>query len=87
MTSTYGLYAYGLVDNSPGRLDIVGIDRKHRVYPVHGRDMCVMVSDIDIDQFQNQVKTLFSELTTAQEPHKVLLRHYCKLTRTWSMRL
>ena len=64
MTSTYGLYAYGLVDKSPGRFEIVGIDRKHSVYPVQGRDMCVMVSDIDIDQFQNQVKTLFSELTT-----------------------
>jgi Gas vesicle synthesis protein GvpL/GvpF len=63
MIPKYGLYAYGLVGKSPKQLDIVGIDKKNKVYPVAGRDICVMVSEIDIDQFQNQVKNLFAELT------------------------
>lgn len=65
VVATYGLYTYGLAGKSPERLDILGIDKQHTVFPVEGRDICVMVSNIDIDQFQNQVKVLFSELTTA----------------------
>ncbi len=63
MISKQGLYAYGLVGESPEQLDILGIDKQNKVYPVEGRDICVMVSKIDIDNFQNQVKKLFSELT------------------------
>ena len=61
--SKYGLYAYGLVDKSPKQLDIVGIDKKNKVYSVTGRDIYLIVSEIDIDQFQNQMKNLLSELT------------------------
>jgi hypothetical protein len=57
-----GLYAYGLVDKSPQQLDMLGIDKKSKVYPVKGRGICVMVSEIDVDQFQNQVKNLIAEL-------------------------
>jgi len=63
MISKYGLYAYGVVGKSPKQHDILGIDKKNKVYPVAGRDICVMVSEVDIDQFQNQVKSLLSELT------------------------
>jgi hypothetical protein len=59
----HGLYAYGIVSRSPEHLDLLGIDKKHKVYPVAGRNICVMVSQIDIDQFQMQVKNLSSELT------------------------
>jgi hypothetical protein len=63
MISRYGLYAYGLVGKSPQQLTILGIDKKNNIYPVEGKDICVIVSKIDIDQFQNQIKPLFSELT------------------------
>lgn len=63
MIAQHGLYAYGLVGLYPEQLDIVGIDKKHKVYPVVGRELCVMVSTIDIDTFQEQVKDLVSELT------------------------
>jgi hypothetical protein len=49
----------------PEQLDMLGIDKKNKVYAVAGRDVCVIVSKIDIDAFQNQVKHLFSELTKA----------------------
>ena len=62
-TSNSGLYAYGLVDKFPQQLDILGIDKRNKVYPVRGRDICVMVSEIDVEQFQNQVKNLLSELS------------------------
>lgn len=62
MISKSGLYAYGIVGKSPQRLDIVGIDKKNKVYPVVGEDNCVMVSEVDIDQFQSQVKQLVSAL-------------------------
>ncbi|GER86465.1 hypothetical protein KDW_06270 [Dictyobacter vulcani] len=63
---TYGLYAYGLVKKSPGQLDIPGIDTKNKVYPVKGSGICVMVSEINISQFQEQVKNLYAVL--AQTP-------------------
>jgi hypothetical protein len=65
--SEQGLYAYGLVGKSPQQLDILGIDKKNKVFPVEGKDVCVMVSKIDVDAFQNQVKKLFSELTRTPE--------------------
>jgi len=61
--SKHGLYAYGIVDRSPKQLDILGIDKKSKVYPLEGEELCVMVSKIELDKFQNQVKKLFSELT------------------------
>ncbi len=63
MASNYGLYAYGLVGRSPEPLDIVGIDKKNKVFPVEGEDSCVMVSEIDVEIFQNQVNKLTSSLT------------------------
>jgi hypothetical protein len=62
MTAAYGLYAYGVVDKSPQPLAILGLD-KRKVYPVAGRDLCVMVSEIDVNIFQHQVEGLISELT------------------------
>ena len=69
MTATWGLYAYGLVAPCPEQLHRVGIDKKHNVYPVVGRELCVMVSKIDIDVFQDQVKQVFAELTTSADQH------------------
>jgi len=63
MTSKYGLYAYGLVGRNPEPLDILGIDKQHKVFPVVEKEACVMVSEIDIDQFQHKIKKLFAELT------------------------
>lgn len=63
MIAQYGLYSYGLIGQIPKHLDILGIDKKNKVYPVVGREMCVMVSVVDIELFQNQVKDLLSELT------------------------
>jgi hypothetical protein len=62
MISSYGLYAYGLVGKNPDPLDLLGIDKRSRVYPVEGKDSCVMVSEIDVDAFQNQVKQLVAAL-------------------------
>lgn len=78
MTSQYGLYAYGLVGEIPEPLAIAGIDKKNSVYAVEGQGMRVMVSKIDIDTFQSQVKHVFSELTkstgTAQSGTGALLQ-------------
>lgn len=74
MASNYGLYAYGLVDKSPTQLAILGIDKRNKVYPVAGKDICVMVSEIDIDTFQTQIKHLFSELTAGQSSTEALLQ-------------
>lgn len=63
MVSKVGLYAYGLVGKSPKQLNILGIDKKNKVYPLEGRDICVMVSKIDTDKFQDEIKKLLSKLT------------------------
>lgn len=63
MTSQYGLYAYGLVGETPEQLALLGIDQKSKVFVVTGRDMRVVVSKIDIDAFQSQIKQLFSACT------------------------
>jgi len=63
MVSKVGLYAYGLVGMSPKQLNILGIDKKNKVYPVEGKDIAVCVSKIDTDKFQDQIKKLLSELT------------------------
>jgi hypothetical protein len=80
MASSSGLYAYGMVGKSPEPRDILGIDKKGHVYPVEGKDSSVMVSEIDVDTFQRQVKKLVSELTgsavTAQiEAEEILQAH------------
>ena len=67
MHSHYGLYAYGLVNKRPEHLDILGIDKQSKVYPVSQNNISVMVSKIDIDVFQNQIKNLVSELTKSED--------------------
>lgn len=67
MISNSGLYAYGLVGKRPQQLDILGIDKRNKVYPVGEGEVCVMVSEVDIDQFQNQVQNLITELTKNAE--------------------
>lgn len=62
MVSKFGLYAYGLVGKSPKQLNILGIDKKNKVYPVEGRGICVLVSKINTDKFQDQIKKLLSKL-------------------------
>jgi hypothetical protein len=78
MVSKYGLYAYGLVGRNSEPCAIVGIDKQNNVYPVSGEECCVMVSEIDIDTFQNQVKKLTAELAgsadTAQRGTETLLQ-------------
>lgn len=65
MVSKFGLYAYGLVGKSPKQLNILGIDKKNKVYSVEGGRICVMVSKIDTDKFQDEIKKLLSKLTKA----------------------
>jgi hypothetical protein len=65
MHANDGLYAYGLVGEVPQPLDIVGIDQQHKVYPVIGQGLSVIVSVVDIDQFQHQVKSLLAALSRA----------------------
>ena len=67
MISKNGLYAYGIVDKSPQHLDIKGIDEKNKVYPVIGEGGCVIVSEVDINQLQSQVKQLVSALEKTSE--------------------
>jgi hypothetical protein len=62
-----GLYAYGLVGKSPTQRAILGIDMRNKVYPVEGEELCVMVSEIDVATFQQQIKGLFSELTATAD--------------------
>lgn len=57
-----GLYAYGLVDTLPHSLDVPGIDQQHPIYPVVDRGMCVLVSRIDLNTFQSQVRDLSAAL-------------------------
>lgn len=80
MVAKVGLYAYGLVGKSPKQLNILGIDKKNKVYPVEGRDICVMVSKIDTDKFQDEIKKLLSKLTKTpgavpSETEEILRRH------------
>ncbi len=62
MVSGQGLYAYGLVSHCPVSLDVSGIDRQQRVYPIEGQGLCAIVSTIDVEAFQEQVKSVFSDL-------------------------
>lgn len=67
MSSQYGLYTYGLVDRNPDQLDIVGIDKENKVYPVIEKGLCVMVSRVNIEQFQRQVQHVIAELTNSTD--------------------
>ncbi|GLV59269.1 protein gvpL [Dictyobacter sp. S3.2.2.5] len=58
-----GLYAYGFIKRMPRHLDIVGIDHRSKVYPVKGNGLSVMVSEIDVGQFEEQVKNLYAAMT------------------------
>jgi hypothetical protein len=62
-----GLYAYGLVDTLPHSLAVPGIDQHHPIYAVRARDMCLLVSKIDVPAFQRQVGDLFAALHRAEE--------------------
>jgi hypothetical protein len=66
MASTYGLYVYGLVNKLPAQLDIEGIDRQHKVYPLAAKDFSIMVSTIEIDEFQSQLRELAEAATTGK---------------------
>ncbi|HEY4385989.1 MAG TPA: GvpL/GvpF family gas vesicle protein [Ktedonobacteraceae bacterium] len=61
----YGLYAYGLVDKDARFPATLGIDQKHEVYTVEGNDVCVVVSNIDIHQFQSLIQDLYAEIAHA----------------------
>lgn len=80
MVSKFGLYAYGLVGKSSKQLNILGIDKKNKVYPVEGKGMAVLVSKIDTDKFQDEIKKLLSKLTKTagtvpNETEKILRGH------------
>src|SRR5579883_382592 len=60
---TYGLYAYGCIENDSFHFDLPGIDKKHKVYPIEGRELSIVVSKINISQFQEQVKNLYAALS------------------------
>jgi hypothetical protein len=66
MNSKYGLYAYGLVGRSPEPLNILGIDGQNKVFPVAGKEICVLVSEIDVDTFHNEVQKMVSTLTKSE---------------------
>lgn len=68
MVSQCGFYVYGLVGQHPGQLDIVGIDKNHKVYPLEWKDLYVLVSKVDIEQFQKQIQDVISELTQTTDP-------------------
>ncbi|MBU2592775.1 GvpL/GvpF family gas vesicle protein [Patescibacteria group bacterium] len=67
MVSKVGLYAYGLVAKSPKQLNILGIDKKNKVFFVEGRNLAVLVSKIDVGKFQCQIKEGLSELAKAKD--------------------
>lgn len=80
MVSKFGLYAYGLVGKSLKYLNILGIDKKSKVYSVEERNMAVLVSKIDTGRFKNQVQEVLAQLTKSQNsiPNnvgKILLAH------------
>lgn len=63
MASQYGLYAYGLVSELPGPLTMAGIDNRQSIYAIEEKGLRVLVSNIDVDAFQSQVKRAFAEFT------------------------
>jgi len=80
MASKHGLYVYALMGKPPAHLDMLGIDKQHKVYPVTGRELYAIVSNIDIAAFQSQVKDSFSALThitdsTHNETEQILQAH------------
>lgn len=65
-TPEYGLYAYGVVEQSLWPPDMLGIDQENEVYAVTGRGISVIVSKVNPDQFQERVRRLFAELTQGE---------------------
>lgn len=63
MHSRYGLYTYGVTGKEAKEVDITGIDRRHKVYAVAWEDLRVMVSEIDVEAFQQQVKNVVAAIT------------------------
>lgn len=63
MVSHNGLYAYGLIGKHSLHSPVVGIDKKQNVYVLAWKDLSVLVSKVDIEQFQSQIKEAIAELT------------------------
>lgn len=83
MIPKYGLYTYGIVGKDLEQLNILGIDKKNKVYPVSGNDLAVLVSKIDTGKFKKQVKDGLSELTKAERilrAHEDVVDAIAKLT-------
>lgn len=72
MTSAYGFYTYGVVDKVPLSLDMRGIDQ-NKVYAIAGRDLWAMVSEININSFQQRVANLASALTEKTDGAKSVI--------------
>jgi len=66
MIPELGLYAYGVVGGSLKKLNILGIDKKNKVFFVEGGNLAVLVSKIDVGKFQCQIKEGLSELAKAK---------------------
>ena len=67
MVSKVGLYAYGVVGESLKQLNILGIYKENKVFPVEGRNLTVLVSKIEVGKFQCQIKEGLSELAKAKD--------------------
>lgn len=76
MAALYGLYAYGLTSAPARQLAMPGIDQRHIVFPVEEVGLCVMVSAIDVDDFQSQAQRAFAALAadTASDDAGALLQ-------------
>ena len=66
MDARFGLYTYAVVGENIGKLNILGIDKKTRVFPVERNGLSVLVSKIDTGRFKNQVEKVISEMTQSQ---------------------
>lgn len=80
MDACFGLYAYAVVGENIEKLNILGIDKKNKVFPLERDGLFVFVSKIDTGRFKNQVEEVLSEMTKSQNslPDKVenlLLSH------------
>lgn len=80
MDARFGLYAYAVVDANIEKLNILGIDKKNRVFPLERNSLSVLVSKIDTGRFKAQVEEVLSEMAQSQNilPEKIenlLLSH------------
>lgn len=68
MMPKFGLYAYAVVGKNIKQLNILGIDKENKVYPVERKGLTVLVSKIDTGKFRDQVKEALSQLTKTEKP-------------------